>query len=63
MLKEVGELRGLAQMLNFVILQGQQCNQVSENEIKNGGYRAKFGETGVLNDPYLISFPHKQWIG
>ena len=45
-LKEVGELRRLVQMLYFVISQGQQCNQVSRNEIKSGGYRAKFGEMG-----------------
>ena len=45
-LKEVGELRQLVQMLYFVISQGQQCNQVSRNQIKSEGYRAKFGETG-----------------
>jgi len=42
--KEVGALRMLVQIWNFVILQDLQCKEVSENEIKSGGQRAKFEE-------------------
>ena len=56
LLKEVGALHELIQILYFLVSRIQKCYWASEDEIKNVGHRAKFRKKGHRPNPPFHHF-------